>query len=283
MRKGKVKCEILKAIRKEIAAANNIPFEPRLCRHQGDCLGTCPACEGEIRYLENKLSDMEASGRRPKLVGVSVGLASLLPVALGCTGNNQSGSKATDAIEQVIDTTQNVPADIPELTQKNDTAHLLDILSLELPIMGDEVDIDEADMEDVSDPPLLDETGIDLTTDMLVGEEVLEEEIIPYSLTQQCPQFNDGKFTKWICANVDKSKLQGMAQSSSQAGVLVSFIIEKDGSLTNAKVVKGVDEEADEEFVRVISSSPQWTPGMHNERPVRVSVTLNIKADQIDW
>ena len=64
MRKGKVKCEILKAIRKEIAAANNIPFEPRLCRHQGDCLGTCPACEGEIRYLENKLSDMEASGRR---------------------------------------------------------------------------------------------------------------------------------------------------------------------------------------------------------------------------
>jgi hypothetical protein len=45
MMKGKSICKVLKAIRKQVADANDIKYEPRECHHQGDCRGTCPACE----------------------------------------------------------------------------------------------------------------------------------------------------------------------------------------------------------------------------------------------
>lgn len=52
---GKSKCKILKQIRKQIAAENDITYVVSECKHQGDCLGTCPKCEAEVRYLEEEL------------------------------------------------------------------------------------------------------------------------------------------------------------------------------------------------------------------------------------
>ena len=49
---GKQKCNTLKTIRLKIARANGIDFHPAECRHQGPCLGTCPACDEEIKYLD---------------------------------------------------------------------------------------------------------------------------------------------------------------------------------------------------------------------------------------
>jgi len=45
--KGKEKCEFLKGVRKRMAEANSIPYEPRECTYEGDCTGTCPFCEKE--------------------------------------------------------------------------------------------------------------------------------------------------------------------------------------------------------------------------------------------
>ena len=53
---GKEKCRILKEIRQRIADENEIPYVTRECRHQGDCRGTCPRCESELRYLESQLA-----------------------------------------------------------------------------------------------------------------------------------------------------------------------------------------------------------------------------------
>ena len=52
---GKEVCLILKGIRQKIADANGISYQPKECHHEGDCAGTCPACEEEIRYLEREL------------------------------------------------------------------------------------------------------------------------------------------------------------------------------------------------------------------------------------
>ena len=51
---GKNKCKILKEIRKQIAAENDISYVTSECKHKGDCLGTCPKCEAEVRYLEQQ-------------------------------------------------------------------------------------------------------------------------------------------------------------------------------------------------------------------------------------
>ena len=52
MARGKQTCRILKEIRRQIAVANDIEFATSECRYKGDCLGTCPKCEAEVRYLE---------------------------------------------------------------------------------------------------------------------------------------------------------------------------------------------------------------------------------------
>ena len=58
---GKVKCEILKAIRKKIAENNNIPFYSHNCEYEGICTGTCPMCESELRSLTEQLKKIEKS------------------------------------------------------------------------------------------------------------------------------------------------------------------------------------------------------------------------------
>ena len=60
--KGKEKCEFLKGIRKRMAEANGIPYEPRECTFEGECTGTCPFCEKEAAELMAKLRKKEAEG-----------------------------------------------------------------------------------------------------------------------------------------------------------------------------------------------------------------------------
>lgn len=64
--KGKDKCEFLKGIRKRMAEANGIPYEPRECTYEGECTGTCPFCEKEAAELMAKLRKKEAEGEEIK-------------------------------------------------------------------------------------------------------------------------------------------------------------------------------------------------------------------------
>lgn len=74
---GKEKCEILKNIRRDIAKANDIPIDIPECKHQGDCLGTCPRCEAEMKMLENKLAERRRRGFKIAVAGISAGLVAL--------------------------------------------------------------------------------------------------------------------------------------------------------------------------------------------------------------
>ena len=61
-----------------------------------------------------------------------------------------------------------------------------------------------------------------------------------------------------------------------QGRVVVTFVVEKDGSITEAKIVKSVDQSLDEEAFRVVKSMPKWKPGMCNGEPTRVKYTVPI-------
>ena len=76
MKHGKHICEQLKAIRLDIARANGIEYQPRECHHEGDCAGTCPACESEMRYLEREIARRRSLGKSALVAGVSLGLMS---------------------------------------------------------------------------------------------------------------------------------------------------------------------------------------------------------------
>lgn len=72
---GKQKCKILKEIRQKIADENDIPFVTRECTHKGECKGTCPRCESELRYLEQQLQLRQSLGKRVAVAALCTGLA----------------------------------------------------------------------------------------------------------------------------------------------------------------------------------------------------------------
>lgn len=81
MARGKQTCKILKEIRRQIAEANGIEFVTSECRYKGDCLGTCPKCEAEVRYLEQQLRSRQRMGKAIALAGISAGaIAMFSPV-----------------------------------------------------------------------------------------------------------------------------------------------------------------------------------------------------------
>ena len=61
----------------QVAKANDIKYAPTECHHKGDCAGTCPKCEAEVRWLEQQLQLRRQLGKAVAVVGVSMGLAAL--------------------------------------------------------------------------------------------------------------------------------------------------------------------------------------------------------------
>lgn len=76
MNKGKQTCRLLKEIRYQIAEANDIEYITSECRYKGDCTGTCPKCESEVRYLIEALEHRRAAGKAISLLGISASLLS---------------------------------------------------------------------------------------------------------------------------------------------------------------------------------------------------------------
>ena len=70
-------CKILKEIRRQIAEANDIEYVVEECQYKGDCLGTCPKCEAEVRYLEEQLHQRQLLGKAAMVAGISVGMFTL--------------------------------------------------------------------------------------------------------------------------------------------------------------------------------------------------------------
>ena len=83
MQKGKDICKTLKGIRQQIADANNIRYQPCECHHEGDCSGTCPACEQEIRYIESQLKERSHKGINTKVIGIAASIcATMMPLTV---------------------------------------------------------------------------------------------------------------------------------------------------------------------------------------------------------
>lgn len=97
-----------------------------------------------------------------------------------------------------------------------------------------------------------------------------------FTSVEQMPQFPGGmeKFMEYLKTNL---KYPAVArQNYVQGKVFVRFIVEKDGSLTDVKIVRGIGNGCDEEAQRLVKSSPKWNPGIQNGTPVRVYYTLPV-------
>lgn len=97
-----------------------------------------------------------------------------------------------------------------------------------------------------------------------------------YLATDQAPEFPGGisEFTSFVAKTIRypiKSRTRGK-----DGRVLVTFVIEKDGSITNGKILRAVADDIDAEALRVVNLSPKWNPGVVNGAPVRTQYTFPI-------
>lgn len=227
MEKGKRTCEVLKAVRLEIAKANDIKYEPRECHHKGPCAGTCPACEAEVKYLEQQLQKRRMMGRAVMVTGIAAGMTALV----SCT----SCSGITNIIH-------------PEVNGKMEPVQLA------------------GDVEYVSG------TAVDTIRPIEKDEEVIYGEV-----AEIYPLFPEGNeaLQKFIAENLRYPEVEACVQGR----VVVSFIVETDGSLTDIKVVRGLDDAFNEEALRVVKMMPKWKPGSMDGKitPMRYNVPISFK------
>ena len=116
MNHGKKTCDQLKAIRKQIADANGIAYEPHECTFEGECRGTCPACEGEMRYIERELQHRQSLGKKIAVVGLAT--VGIISTEVAC--ENLEGDVPPEG-EYPIDTTYVEPTDTIEIAKALET------------------------------------------------------------------------------------------------------------------------------------------------------------------
>ena len=112
MVKGKSTCKLLKDIRQQIADANGISYQPKECHYEGDCAGTCPACEEEIRYLERELKARKGNGFGMKVAGIAAGIcATVMPMTAAA-----QGVKPDSTANPPVQTTKKAPIKVVDLS-----------------------------------------------------------------------------------------------------------------------------------------------------------------------
>jgi protein TonB len=169
--------------------------------------------------------------------------------------------------EEIIPITQETPPPPP-------AAPKIPILSDQIDIVDDEIVVEDefVSLEDN------DEIGVEIMDYVEeVQEEVVEEEAIPFQLVEEKPSFQGGDanaFSKWVATKLVYPEIA--KENGVQGRVTLQFTVEKDGSVTNVRVLRGLDPSLDKEAVRVVSSSPKWKPGKQRDRAVKVTYTFPV-------
>ena len=169
-------------------------------------------------------------------------------------------------IEDMIAITYDTPPPPPEMPK-------IPVLSDQIDIVDDDIEIEEIviNLEDHKD------LGVEIIDYIPVEEEDVTEETLPFVMVEQKPKFNGGdanEFSKWVNSRLQYPQI--CIENGRQGRVTLSFTIKADGSLSDVKVLRGVDPALDQEAVRVVKSSPKWTPGKQRDRAVAVSYTFPV-------
>lgn len=211
MTRGKLICETLREVRRRIAEANEIRYAPHECTHEGECLGTCPACEAEVRQLERQLQARRKLGRAVIVAGIS---ASLIPT--GAMAQSTAESRQSVKSEQVDPVAQRIKQQI----------------NLDNQLFG-----------------------------------VVEE-------SAQFPG-GDEACLKWLSEHIKYPSI--CREQGVQGRVIVSFVVNKDGSIVDVKTLRSPDENLAKEAERLVKIMPKWKPARQGNKTMRSRFQLPIQ------
>ena len=224
--------------------------------------------------MEMKKSE-KASLENKKLLFLEIGLiVSLLIVYIALEWTSKETNTAvlednTEVLieEEIISTNMETPPPPP-------AAPKMPVLSDQIDIVDDEIELDDDMFMNLEDDASI---GVEIMDYVEVEEEVVEEEAIPFQLVEEKPSFQGGdanQFSKWVNSRLQYPEIA--KENGVQGRVTLQFTVEKDGTVTKVKVLRGVDPSLDKEAVRVVSMSPKWKPGKQRDRAVPVTYTFPV-------
>ena len=304
MVRGKQTCKILKDIRRQIAEANDIEYITSECQYKGDCTGTCPKCESEVRYLEHQLERRRMAGKAITLLGLSAGIIAMNACA------NSPGQSAKNTSEIKLEC-QSVPTDKDSLFLIKGT--VTDSLT-QKPIVGANVSEKETTNGTLTDAngeftlkvsgkyPLIIQyvgmetqeieinkkgatyiqvtlresnmTMVECPTETIESGEILEGDVAFEMVDMTSPEFPGGTQALF---NFIRENLQYPNNDTCVTGrVVAQFTVKEDGSIANARVIRGIHPDFDKEALRVINMMPKWKPGTKQGEVVDTEYTVPI-------
>lgn len=239
MTRGKQICGILKDIRRRIAEANGIEYAASDCNYEGDCSGTCPCCEAEAAAIWRQLDMRRAAGMAVTFVGLSAGLL---------TASAQSRVEAGPGCGSYSSSCQPAAmANHESAAEHEDTIKIMRSRG-------------KAD-------PQLSAKKDDSQTFGAINEVM--------------PQFMGGvkAMRDYVKSSVDSIMTErNLKVDSLSAGrCIVSFTVMKDGSITDVKVVKKLNDAFDSVAVDVMKGMPRWNPGKRNGRCIDVRYNIPVR------
>ena len=219
--------------------------------------------------MEIKKSE-KANLENKKLLFIEIGLIISLAITYVAfewtsTETNVSTLEAEAEVvleDEIIPITQEAPPPPP-------AAPKIPVLSDQIDIVDDEIEVDDDMFMNLEDDSSL---GVEIMDYVEVEEEVVEEEAIPFQLVEEKPSFQGGdanQFSKWVNSRLQYPEIA--KENGVQGRVTLQFTVEKDGTVTKVRVLRGVDPSLDKEAVRVVSMSPKWKPGKQRDRAVPVT------------
>ena len=217
----------------------------------------------------------KASLENKKLLFIEIGLVVSLAITLFAfewTSTETETALLEDTTEvlieeEIISTNMETPPPPP-------AAPKIPVLSDQIDIVDDEIEIEDDMFMNLEDDASL---GVEIMDYVEVEEEVVEEEAIPFQLVEEKPSFQGGdanQFSKWVNSRLVYPEIA--KENGVQGRVTLQFTVEKDGTVTKVKVLRGVDPSLDKEAVRVVSMSPKWKPGKQRDRAVPVTYTFPV-------
>mgnify|MGYP003412864597 FL=1 len=232
-----------------------------------------------MEVKKSKKADLEGEKSTGLLIGYIVALAAMF----ACFEYTTREYKETDVIyattpfvseEEIIPITQPIfqtapppPAEAPKVPE------ILEIVDNETELVEEEIESSEATTEALTGPTA--PTGPVMVGPPAPVQEGNDEGQI-FEVVEQNPAFpgGDEALMEYLKKNL---KYPSVAQDNGiQGRVIVQFVVNKDGSIVDPKVIRSVDPSLDKEAMRVVQAMPKWTPGRQRGKTVRVRFTLPV-------
>jgi protein TonB len=226
-----------------------------------------------MEIKKTKKADLESSITPNYLMGLIVGFAVLF---VGFEWGTQEVKGAIDtgiveiAVEEDMEITR--PEDTPPPPPPPPAPVVTEVLN----VVEDNVILEQQEIVSSEDNQRTAQVQTYIAPAAAVQEEEEESAQPIFAIVEDMPQFpgGEGELLKFLSSS---TKYPVIAQENGiQGRVICTFTINRDGSVVDAQVMRGVDPSLDKEALRVINSMPKWTPGKQRGKPVRVKYTLPV-------